>query len=615
MSQPPPQGSLTGAETLRIGFWFALLGGIVEFSVRQLEFHGFGRAIHQGWSSVWMIPLNNTVVFTLAGLLLIAAARWMPAVGRPGVAVVVFAAFAGCGVTLLLPRIHLASQIVLGIGMAVGLSRLPWFRTPRPFRLILRTLPALALAVAVLGIGYEVAWRVSERRALSRLPAGRTEAPNVLLLLLDTVRAYSLSVYGYELPTTPRLTELARRGVVFERAMASSPWTLPSHATMFTGHHPQETSAGFVTPLDGAHPTLAEALRDDGYATAGFVANIAYTSREHGLARGFVHYSDFHVSFVTLVKSSAWGRLIHSTGALDPVYDFLGARGRKYVSKINDDFLAWLPKRGDRPFFAFLNYYNAHFRYVAPPPFDTMFVDQSLPDYGPDEADDFRMHSPAQRKRANQSYDGAIAYTDHEIGALLAELDRRGVLENTIVVVASDHGEQFGEHNKLWHGNSLYRQVIQVPLIVLWPRGNLVPGRIATPVGYRDFPATILDLTGVPNARGIPGEPLTRMLRGSPDSLAAANYRVLAAYSPDRDLRPASYSYSVMAEGEHYIRWLTGGLGTTVVEELYALDGDPLEEKDLAQTAEGAARLPRFRALLDSLVGRPVAEPGAAGPR
>src|SRR5262249_45638238 len=134
--------------------------------------------------------------------------------------------------------------------------------------------------------------RIKEwREAMRPLPA--PGSPNVLLIVLDTVGADHLSLYGYQRPTSPTIDELAPRGIRFDRAQATSSWTLPSHASMFTGRWPHELSVGWLTPLDGTHPTLAAFLGARGYATAGFVANTTYCASDSGLGLGFAAYHDY----------------------------------------------------------------------------------------------------------------------------------------------------------------------------------------------------------------------------------------------------------------------------------------------------------------------------------
>ena len=227
-----------------------------------------------------------------------------------------------------------------------------------------------------------------------RIQAGRENArplpppgsPNVLLIVLDTVAAGHLSLHGYDRATSPTLLQLASRGIVFEAARASSSWTLPSHATMFTGRWLHELSVGWLTPLDGQHPTLAEFLGDRGYATAGFVANTGYCGTDSGLARGFTSYHDFIFPELTALETAVlvnraldgvravtffaedW---LRAAGLLPCVERFLKALddNRKEAAEVNRELLDWLAHRPqqERPFFAFLNYYDAHFPYELPP--------------------------------------------------------------------------------------------------------------------------------------------------------------------------------------------------------------------------------------------------------
>jgi hypothetical protein len=192
------------------------------------------------------------------------------------------------------------------------------------------------LAVATVA-GILMLPRLRERRALGKLPPAAEGVPNVLLLVLDTVRAASLSLYGYPRPTTPNLEKWAAKGVVFERAIAPAPWTLPSHGSLFTGRHPQELSGEHLVPLNEEQPTLAEALRDAGYATAGFAANPTYTTRASGLARGFARYEDFPITWGRFLISSWLSRMISQR--LLPLGKRPWRTGLKNAVANSDDFL------------------------------------------------------------------------------------------------------------------------------------------------------------------------------------------------------------------------------------------------------------------------------------
>ena len=207
-------------------------------------------------------------------------------------------------------------------------------------------------------------------------------SPNILLIVLDTVRADRLSLCGYERPTSPNLERLSKRGIRFDNARATAPWTLASHASMFTGHWPHDIGARWQTPLRGNLPTLAEYVGAHGYATAGFVANLVYCSRDSGLARGFTHYEDYVLERLAPLRTSivveqlttmiAQTINVFNIVALHPLRELVirwfAINQRKDAATINRAFLAWLTDRPqpDRPFFAFLNILDAHYPYKLP---------------------------------------------------------------------------------------------------------------------------------------------------------------------------------------------------------------------------------------------------------
>jgi arylsulfatase A-like enzyme len=243
----------------------------------------------------------------------------------------------------------------------------------RLIRFARTTAPVLALLLAAAAGAAASLRALGERRLAGRLAAARDGAPSVILVIWDTVRATSLSLHGHARPTTPNLETLARGGVVFERAFATSPWTLPSHATFFTGYLPHELSTHWNTPLDGAHSTLAEVFRANGYLTGGFAANLLYTDWEHGLDRGFIHFEDYGISPGQVFVSSALGRALvtgRQPWELTLAARLLGYRGfvgRVTADDVDRNFLRWLDERdGERPVFAFLNYFDAHFPFQPP---------------------------------------------------------------------------------------------------------------------------------------------------------------------------------------------------------------------------------------------------------
>ncbi len=328
---------------------------------------------------------------------------------------------------------------------------------------------------------------------------------------MDTVRAESLGLDGQGRPIAPALERLARRGVRFERARATAPWTLPSHASMFTGRWPHELSTRLDRPLDSTYATIAEFVRDRGYDTAGFVANTFFCSRWFGLSRGFVHYEDVAEDANEVLRSSGLGRsivhkLLMTTNDRPTAYF-----ERKDAATINAEVKAWLKHRPkDRPFFAFLNYYDAHDPYLTP---EEEGQHASRHDRSTAELEILRDWHRKSRggvreehaRLARESYEECIGYLDRQLGRLFEDLETMGVLENTVVVVTSDHGEEFGEHGFFGHGQHLYSQEVHVPLFFIAP-GRIPAGQsVATPVSLRSLPATLVDLLGMSAGSPFPG--------------------------------------------------------------------------------------------------------------
>jgi arylsulfatase A-like enzyme len=456
------------------------------------------------------------------------------------------------------------------------------------------TMPVMAAIVIGLAVGFSAWPRWVAHRAQEALqPPVSASAPNVLLIVLDTVRAKSMSLYGYSRDTTPRLTAFAGRGVVFDRALSTSPWTLPSHGTMFTGRYPAELTADFLSAIDDTHPTLAEEFAGAGYLTAGFVANTSFGGAEFGLGRGVLHYDDHPTSLRSAVMQTSFGSvLVTATGLprrLSPEAKF----SRKSAAAINRSFLRWLSTRqSGRPFFAFLNYFDAHEPYRAPAAFMEKFGlsrpegniwSRSLLDWSPDQV-----------RELNTAYDGTLAYLDDQVGRLLDELERLGDLDRTIVVITSDHGEQFGEHDLLEHANSLYLPLLHVPLAMIYPSKLPAGVRVVTDVSLRDLPATILDVAGLGPQSRLPGRSLAALWRGetaaSLSPVLSEAHRITTRYPESYPARKGRMR-SIVVDGMHYILNLGDGR-----EELYHLARDPDELQDL-----GAKDTERLSAYKDSI--------------
>jgi arylsulfatase A-like enzyme len=305
---------------------------------------------------------------------------------------------------------------------------------------------------------------------------------NVLLVMIDSLRADHLSAYGYARATSPHLDRLAAQGVRFEDVVSPTSWTLPATATLMTGLPPEKHGVihGRMRLEPGAR-TLAEVFRERGFATAGFAGG-PFLRRRHGLAQGFEHYDD-------------------SVAALTNPASHRGITSPKLVSLATAWLEDWARATSPRPFFLFLYLWDVHFDYSPPPPYDTLFD----PDYagsvtGRGLIHDDRIHAGMpERDLAHlvALYDGEIRFTDHHLGQLLQTLDALELADDTLVVVTSDHGEEFFEHGKKGHRLALYEESVRVPLILRHP-GRLQAGRVvAEPVRLLDLPLTLLSLAGV----------------------------------------------------------------------------------------------------------------------
>jgi len=407
---------------------------------------------------------------------------------------------------------------------------------------------------------------------------------------MDTVRADHTSFGGYARPTTPRLAEIGMQGAIFERAYSSAPWTLPSHASMFTGRPANELSTTWSRPLDGTHPTLSETLARNGYATAGFVANTRYCAASTGLARGFAHYEDFDVTPGEIFECLP---LYRTAVKFEPLKNAIGALrvGRKTATDVNAEFLDWCDGRPDRPFFAFLNYFDAHDPYAPPEPFEGRFSDSPpYPNEPPNTASEV---SGEQMDRLIAAYDGGIATVDDAIGRLLDELDRRGILQNTIVVVVADHGEEFGEHGWMLHGFTAYHTAIHVPFVIWSPTAVPSGVRVSEPVTLVDLPATVLELAGIADHGGIAGHSLARHLRGS-DGPPEGSRVVSEVFSIAAPSRPEQRIRSLVLDDRQYIRYENG------TEEVFDLAADPNGLSNIMQRT--GDEIVRLRQTLDDAV-------------
>ncbi len=602
MSAPAALSRPTLAGTALLAVGLGLLAGLFQLALHALKRWGLGSLVLMTPQVVWMAPVAYVLLFVPPALLWWALGRLWP---RAAGYAVPAAALAGLGAMSALQALNVELKWwaigLLSLGLAAQAARLTRAGMTRWIAAARAGTPWMAAAVAVLGVGLNGARWLEERRAVAALPAPPPAgSPNVLFIILDTVRGLSLGLYGHDKPTTPRLDRFGREGVVFDRAVSPSSWTNPSHGSMFTGHHPHRVSSDWGSGLDGTHPTLAEALRDRGWLTGGFVGNTRYVAREGGLGRGFVHYDDHPRWSLSAVMATTWlARYCFSRdGFVGQHFRARDILGRKNAPAIVDPLLAWIPEPDGRPFFAMMNFIDAHDPYLPPAPFRTRFMDEPprslwqkirgrLPGGEPPLSTAEAVRAFNNRERA--SYEGAIAFLDHELGRMFDELARRGQLDHTLVIVTSDHGEEFEEHEIQGHGKSLYWTVVQVPLLMRWP-GRVPAGvRVREPVALRGIPVTVMDLLGLDGEPRFPGTPLARYWDGTPgaaDTVLSELSR--ASDAPTRSMIGRGDMKSLAIGRWHYIR---NGDGS---EELYDIERDPWErENRIAQgdsTVLAAAR-------------------------
>jgi arylsulfatase A-like enzyme len=493
----------------------------------------------------------------------------------------------------------LAHAAFLALILALLLAARRGLALPRAAESIgLLLLGAAALAVhLVAGASIFDSSTAPARASAAKAPAG-PRRPNVVLVVWDSVRRDHLSAYGYGRPTTPFLAELARRSVVYTRAVSTAPWTLPSHASMMTGLYPRTHGAHsvyrrgmdvrgfFYRELEPGHPTLAGRLRAAGYRCGAVSANFYFAGRRVGLGRGFDWFFDdrnpLYLDPVAGFRLA--GRLLAALETRLPI----GVAAHvltPYISarEVSGRALDWIDAgRRDRPFFLFLNYMEAHepynpgprhrFRY---PGFRRPLAFIQVRDVWFRTLLEHRAIRPQERDHLVSQYDGALMTLDEEARRLVGGLARRGLFDDTLLVFTSDHGELLGEHGMTGHGQDLYEELIGIPLIVKYPvkypvkvPGERRRGRDDRRVENRDLFHWILAAAGAGGpAPPRPWEAAAERYPAAPNPLADGT-PVLRLARGRRAVLFGPYKFIASSDGE---------------EELYDLARDPGERANLVR--------------------------------
>ena len=357
---------------------------------------------------------------------------------------------------------------------------------------------------------------------------------NVLVISLDTTRADRIGAYGYKEAMTPNIDALAREGFLFQDTITPVPLTLPAHCSLFTGtiplYHKVRNNGSYFLPEEV--DTMAEIFKRDGYRTAAFIASFTLDSRFR-LDQGFDSYSDDVVLDEGSVKSFS------SERPADLVFA---------------DFSKWFQDNWSERFFTWVHFYDPHLPYVSPEPYKSKFQEHP--------------------------YDGEIAYMDEHIGKIVALLKEKGVYDNTLIVVAGDHGEAFGEHGEFGHQIFCYEENIRVPLIFVLPQAQGKNKKIDRQAGLIDVLPTVLDYMGYPIPRQVQGHSLMPVMDGLTLEEKKQQYYIESVFAqeslgcaPIRGVVEGPFKYIDLPR-----------------PELYNLESDPQEKDNLADRDPEACR-------------------------
>jgi arylsulfatase A-like enzyme len=424
--------------------------------------------------------------------------------------------------------------------------------------------------------------------------------PNIILLVIDSLRASNLSCYGYFRKTTPTIDAIAEQGTLFEQAISVGCWTLPVHASLFTGLYPINHG---VTISKDALPegfaTLPRRLRELGYQTASF-SNNAYISGITRLTQGFDFVEDvWQQSNPRGVRRTKMGQLIKYVErfgrATEPVIYVLrrlqkmrAVLKRKQNKKdkgarlTNEKIRAWLKegRNPDKPFFAFVNYMEPHLPYNPPSPYNRFFMSRRN---SPSRVGQSGKNSNAPKTDNDQRrweeievlralYDGEVRYLDDRIADLVDFVKSMGILDDTVIIITSDHGDSLGEHDHFGHRMALYEQLVHVPLIIRYPTCFEAGGRVSQHVSLIDLYPTILEMAGVEG------------------DVATANSFYNLINPPDFDRRPFIVAENTAPKSQNSVvaRMIRTDCHKFIWKsdqnhELYDLNRDPEELHNLAE--------------------------------
>ena len=408
------------------------------------------------------------------------------------------------------------------------------------------------------------------------------EKPNIILMVMDSARHDHMPLYGYSKNITPNIDEFAKDAAVFENAFTTSNWTLPTHASIFTGLYPSQHNVNAMDSILGKDiPTIAGILQKEGYETISVIMN-PWLGKGFGLDKGFSVVDD-----VAEKRNNFFVKVYYK---LLKTFGFLGrAFLINYIAKKHvDDCL-----KKEKPFFLFLNYMDAHYKFEPPIPYRSKYLPKGI-SYGQIKKASVIEHEHNAGKKAiseqdldniNLLLDSSIEYLDFEIGRLFNFLKERGIFDNTLIILTSDHGDLFCEHkNWLGHRHFLYEELIRIPLLIRYPK-LFGASRTKGIVQITDIFPTILDAVGVKEeSKALLGKSLIKRIKEKDFlkfAIAEQPVAVLDVYKnhhPDFDVTPInSKQRAIRTLKYEYI------LSSDGKDELYNIEEDPKETKNLVE--------------------------------
>ncbi len=412
--------------------------------------------------------------------------------------------------------------------------------------------------------------------------------PTIVLATLDTTRADHLECYGYDRPTSPRIDQLSKESIVYERMAATGTWTLPSHASLFTGKFttshgartneqgnlvlgnaveaPDGSTGQKVRSIGSNQKTLASLLKSIGYETCGIVGG-PFLERYFGLDRGFSKYDDKGIT------------------------NFNG----RPAEEITDRALAWLRQPTEHPRFLFLNYFDPHAPLVPPDNFCNM-LDMGLPEGPLWTAKALSLNNPQYMtdEQLHGLYDAEILYMDHHIGRLIDGLKELGLYDDALLILTADHGELLREHGEEGHGDTPYQEVTHIPLIIKEPGGGRAGERVQSWVQLTDILPLICDGVGIPLPDDIQGQ-----IPSDVSHPIIIESKTIRGYHKNGD-------WLSLIDGDLKLIWNSEGH-----HKLFDLQADPCEEQNLFDQRTDVAQSMRME-MENYLASLP--QPGEQGP-